>query len=72
LDESIEKFLLTGKAERGTPAWELYTSRFFDDNEIGRAWMQHREFLLSKWKSEKHKGKPWAETHFKINGGQGK
>lgn len=30
-EETIKQFLLTGeKPERATPAWALYTSRFFD------------------------------------------
>lgn len=34
LDETVEHFLLTGhKPEKGTPAWTLYTSRFFDGGE---------------------------------------
>ena len=64
LDESIERFLLTGEAERDTPGWSLRTSRFFDQGaEIRRVWEQHRDFLLKKWKAEKRKGRPWVETY---------
>ncbi len=53
LDESIEKYFLTGEVERGTPAWEIHVSRHFDGGEkIRLAWLQHKEFLLKKWKSE--------------------
>ncbi|MDA8124030.1 MAG: hypothetical protein M0009_02415 [Deltaproteobacteria bacterium] len=70
LDESVSRFLLTGEAERGTPGWSLRVSRFFDQGEkIRLAWAQHREFLLAKWRKEKNRGLPWAETRFKINGG---
>jgi len=35
LDETVLEFLRTGnKPDRGTPAWELYTSRFFDDGAL--------------------------------------
>jgi hypothetical protein len=62
LDESIEKYFLTGEAERDTPGWKLRTSRFFDQGaEIERVWQQHKDFLLKKWKSEGRKLKPWMK-----------
>ena len=65
LDGSIEEFLFTGEAERGTPAWELRTSRFFDQGaEIRRAWEQHREYLLAQWISQHPGTRPWAWWRF--------
>ena len=65
LDESLENFFLTGKAERGTAGWNLRLSRFFDGGEkIRLAWLQSRKFLLRKWKSE-GRGLSWAEESFK-------
>jgi hypothetical protein len=65
LDESIENYFLTGTVERNTPAWDLHVSRFFDDGERRQiAWLEHRGFLLRKWKLENRLGLPWAAKEF--------
>ena len=59
LDDTIVQFLLFGKAEKGTSAWDLRTSRFFDGGEaIRKAWESHGKALLSLWRGP---GRPWAE-----------
>ena len=68
LDASIEQFFLTGTCERDTEGWSLRTSRFFDcGDEIIKVWNEHRDFLLSKWKSEKRPGISWAAVKFDDN-----
>jgi len=64
-DESILEFFFTGETpDRGTPAWRLYTSRFFDGGAAIRdTWMRHRETILRKWKAEKHTGKAWGTKY---------
>jgi hypothetical protein len=65
LDESIERYFLTGDVERNTPAWALHISRHFDGGEkIRLAWLQYKRFFLKKWKVE-GRGLPWAEESFK-------
>jgi hypothetical protein len=61
LDPSIEDFFWSGEPARNTPGWSLKVSHFFDDykNNITDAWLQHRDYLLEKWKTEKRKGTPW-------------
>jgi hypothetical protein len=72
LDESIERYFLTGEVERNTPAWDLHLSRFFDGGERRRAaWVEHRESLLGKWRLQRLKGLPWAEKEFN-NGNDGR
>lgn len=59
LDDTIVQFLLFGKAEKGTSAWDLRTSRFFDGGEaIRKAWEAHKKALFSLWRGS---GRPWAE-----------
>ncbi len=60
LDKTIERFLLTGDADRDTPGWDLRVSRFFGTEQIERAWDQHKDLLLNKWKRKKRKGEPWV------------
>jgi hypothetical protein len=61
IDESIEKYFLTGEVERDTPAWGLHISRFFDNGARRRTtWLEHRAFLLRKWRSIGNEGQPWA------------
>jgi len=61
LDPTIEEFFWSGWPDRDTPGWGLRTSRFFDrGQEIRDAWMQHKDFLLNKWKTEKRKGAPFV------------
>jgi len=65
LDESIEQFFLTGNPKRGTLGWNLRTSRFFDGGqEILTVWLEHRQYLLSKWKHEKRTGLSYAEQKY--------
>jgi len=67
LDESIERYFLTGDAERNTPAWALHISRHFDGGEkIQLVWFQHKKFLLRKWKVE-GRGLSWAARKFNAD-----
>ena len=68
LDETIIQFFFSGeKPERGTPAWSLYISRHFDWGEkIRVAWLQHKKFLLRKWKVE-GRGLSWAARKFNAD-----
>lgn len=63
LDDSTINVLLFGtKPERGTPAWEIYVSRFFGHDEIKKAWDEHRDHLMKIWKDSGRHGQPWALT----------
>jgi hypothetical protein len=63
LDESIERYFLTGEVQRNTLAWEIHVNRFFDGGKKRKAaWLEHREFLLRKWRGEKLNRVPWAVT----------
>jgi hypothetical protein len=68
LDDSVEHFLLTGDATRGTPGWALRVSRFFDCGAaIRAAWAQHKDALMTKWRTEKRRGLPWAQAYLEKN-----
>ena len=65
IDDSIEEFFLTGAPERGTAGWDLRTSRFFDNGlKILTVWLEHRDYLLSKWKREKRSSLSYAEKNY--------
>lgn len=66
LDETIIRFLLFGKAERDTPAWELMTSRFFNEGDkIRETWEAHRPVLMAEWKKTGRDGLPWGERYIR-------
>lgn len=70
LDETIREFLLTGeKPERETPAWDLYVSRHFknDVDQIGNAWLQHRDSLLPDFIKKSPCTRPWAFWMFEVS-----
>ena len=63
LDESIERFLCSGEAERDTAAWELRVSRFFFDGYDGKikaAWEERRGAILPEWIKSHPATRPWA------------
>ena len=66
LDDSIEEFFYSGNPPRDSPGWSLRISRFFVDScdEILTVWLEHRDFLLSKWLKEKRSGLSWAEQKY--------
>jgi len=63
IDETVEKFLLSGETEPGTQGHELRLSRFFSDTPISGIWREHKGRLLKKWKTvDTYKeGESWVE-----------
>lgn len=65
VDASIERVLLTGECEPGTPAHNLRINRFFDNGcELISVWKIHRQRLMKIWKTQHPRGLPWAEKEF--------
>ena len=60
IDPSIILFLLHGEVKKGTAAWTLYLSRFFDEcQEIKRTWREHKKELLKSWIRDFPGTRPW-------------
>ena len=65
IDPSIIVFLLHGEAKKGTAAWTLYLSRFFDEcQEIKRTWREHKKELIADWIKKKPCSRPFCWWKF--------